>query len=206
MAPTPPVTGPLSWSYLRECETLISGLPSRRRYRSQGRTVCSEAPTLTAAACHASKVLPVAGALIDLYTYRHRHKHRHEGEHAWHTERCATYVRSGTRRTRPCRDHSGWAPCRRSKSLVRPNFVSRMMELRRVPLTDLVVRDVQRPLHAVLQTRVEAALPALRRERLARVGEVALGDRVRDGTAWSGVNSAHRLATQDDPLTWGRRT
>ena len=74
------------------------------------------------------------------------------------------------------------------------------------PLTDLVVRDVQRPLHAVLQTRVEAALPALRRERLARVGEVALGNRVRDGAAWSGVNIAHRLATQDDPLTWGRRT
>ena len=34
MAPTPPVTGPLSWSYLRERERLISGLPSRRRYRS----------------------------------------------------------------------------------------------------------------------------------------------------------------------------
>ena len=34
MAPTPPVTVPLSWSYLRECETLISGLPSQRRYHS----------------------------------------------------------------------------------------------------------------------------------------------------------------------------
>ena len=46
MAPIPPVTGPLSWS------------------------VCSDAPTLTAAACQASNVLPVEGALIDLAVRR----------------------------------------------------------------------------------------------------------------------------------------